>query len=178
MDDTAAAARMPSSLPAELHTVPRPPSHIRSSSERNGTLAGSLAISPTCRRASPAAPRPCPTGASLPSSASPLPARTPYLIAHGRLSGLAREFLFYNYESAAHFVHTPAKSMVSNDFFGLITTSALTAEGIRESRTASRSRRFMRFRCTAPPSARPTVNPTRVPEGAAVPVPCASCRAK
>ena len=58
---------------------------------------------------------------------------------------------------------TASKSLVSNDFFGLMTMSALTSAGGRDNRTASRSRRFMRLRSTAPPRARPTVNPTRSP---------------
>jgi hypothetical protein len=59
---------------------------------------------------------------------------------------------------------TSAKSMTSKDFFGLMTTSAPTSPGKPQSRTASRNRRFMRLRCTAPPRARPTVNPMRGPE--------------
>jgi hypothetical protein len=58
---------------------------------------------------------------------------------------------------------TTEKSVTNNDFFGLITTSAATPQGGEDKRTASRKRRFMRLRCTAPPSARPTVNPTRSP---------------
>ena len=58
---------------------------------------------------------------------------------------------------------TTEKSVVNNDFFGLITTSAATPASGRDLRTASRKRRFMRLRCTAPPRARPTVNPTRRP---------------
>jgi hypothetical protein len=59
---------------------------------------------------------------------------------------------------------TSAKSMTSNDFFGLMTTSAATPAGSPHSRTASRKRRFIRLRCTAPPRARPTVNPMRGPD--------------
>src|SRR6266571_4979886 len=58
---------------------------------------------------------------------------------------------------------TAAKSTVNNDFFGLMTTSALALAAGRVSRTASRKRRFIRLRCTAPPSARLTVNPIRSP---------------
>ena len=58
---------------------------------------------------------------------------------------------------------TWAKSMVSSDFFGLMTTSAFGVARGRVSRTASRKRRFIRLRCTAPPRARPTVNPMRSP---------------
>ena len=54
-----------------------------------------------------------------------------------------------------------AKSTASTDFLGLMTTSALDPAIGRVSRTASRRRRFIRLRCTAPPSARPTVNPMR-----------------
>lgn len=64
---------------------------------------------------------------------------------------------------------TAVKSLVSNDFFGLMTTSAEIPCTGRVMRTASRKRRFMRLRCTAPPSARPTVNPTRSPCGGGVP---------
>src|SRR6202158_4235060 len=58
---------------------------------------------------------------------------------------------------------TTENSSVSTDFFGLITTSTAPASFSteRRSRTASRSRRLIRFRSTAPPSTRPTVNPTR-----------------
>jgi hypothetical protein len=70
------------------------------------------------------------------------------------------------------------KSTVSNDFFGLITiststTSAFAPAGVSVSRTASRKRRFIRLRCTAPPRARPTVNPIRGPDatGAFAPPP-------
>jgi len=61
---------------------------------------------------------------------------------------------------------TSAKSAFSSDFLGLITTSAPTPahERVPARRTASRKRRFMRLRSTAPPKARPTVNPTREPE--------------
>jgi hypothetical protein len=59
---------------------------------------------------------------------------------------------------------TSAKSAVNSDFFGLITTSALAPASGRVSRTASRKRRFIRLRSTAPPSPRPTVNPMRSPE--------------
>jgi hypothetical protein len=48
----------------------------------------------------------------------------------------------------------------------LITTSAATPATGRDMRTASRKRRFIRLRSTAPPSARPTVNPIRSPCGA------------
>ncbi len=65
--------------------------------------------------------------------------------------------------------NTFSKSAVSSDFFGLITTSTATGAPGRVNRTASRSRRFMRFRSTAPPSTRPTVNPTRSPCGAGAP---------
>ena len=41
-------------------------------------------------------------------------------------SWLARELLFYDYESTAELRSPPRRSpMVSNDFFGLMTTSAL-----------------------------------------------------
>src|SRR6202050_3695426 len=60
-------------------------------------------------------------------------------------------------------LRTAAKSVVSNDFFGLMTTSAAIAVSGSVMRTASRKRRFMRLRWTAPPRARPTVNPTRRP---------------
>jgi hypothetical protein len=59
---------------------------------------------------------------------------------------------------------TSPKSTVKSPFFGLMTTSALAPTGGRVSRTASRNRRFIRLRSTAPPSARPTVNPMRSPE--------------
>src|SRR5580692_8400858 len=60
---------------------------------------------------------------------------------------------------------TTENSNVSTDFFGLITTSTEHAPRSteRRNRTASRRRRLIRFRCTAPPSTRPTVNPTRAP---------------
>ncbi len=45
----------------------------------------------------------------------------------------------------------------------MTTSAAGPATGL-VSRTASRKRRFIRLRCTAPPKARPTVNPTRNPE--------------
>jgi hypothetical protein len=61
-------------------------------------------------------------------------------------------------------LRTAAKSTDSSDFFGLMTTSAATPSDGTAMRTASRKRRFMRLRCTAPPSARPTVNPTRRPD--------------
>ena len=64
---------------------------------------------------------------------------------------------------------TTEKSMASKDFFGLITTSAATPFGGLDRRTASRKRRFMRLRCTAPPRTRPTVNPMRSPCGAGTP---------
>lgn len=64
---------------------------------------------------------------------------------------------------------TAAKSVVSNDFLGLMTTSAATPAGGRVMRTASRKRRFVRFRWTAPPRARPTVKPMRRPWGADLP---------
>lgn len=71
---------------------------------------------------------------------------------------------------------TAVKSAVSKDFFGLITTSAAAPAGGSVMRTASRRRRFMRLRWTAPPNARPTVNPTRSPcaAGALIFVSCAS----
>jgi hypothetical protein len=56
-----------------------------------------------------------------------------------------------------------ANSVVRNDFFGLITTSTETFGTDSCSRTASRKRRFMRLRSTAPPNARPTVKPMRIP---------------
>jgi len=84
-------------------------------------------------------------------------------VAHVRLSGFglrASEILFV---AASGFVFpdsfcsitakarltsfcNAAKSIVSNDFFGLITTSAATPAGGRDMRTASRRRRFMRLR--------------------------------
>lgn len=60
-----------------------------------------------------------------------------------------------------------AKSAVRSDFFGLITTSAARLVGGCDKRTASRRRRFMRLRSTAPPRARLTVKPTRRACGAA-----------
>jgi hypothetical protein len=58
---------------------------------------------------------------------------------------------------------TTENSSVSTDFLGLITTSTAPdlASASRRNRTASRSRRLIRFRSTAPPSTRPTVKPTR-----------------
>src|ERR1700731_3418759 len=58
---------------------------------------------------------------------------------------------------------TTENSSVSTDFFGLMTTSTAPAlfSTERRSRTASRIRRLIRFRSTAPPSTLPTVNPTR-----------------
>ena len=58
-------------------------------------------------------------------------------------------------------------STVRTEFFGLITTSTAGPGDVRLKRTASRNRRFMRFRSTAPPSARPTVKPTRIPSPSA-----------
>jgi len=60
--------------------------------------------------------------------------------------------------------NSASKPVVKSTFFGLITTSAPWPGTGRVRRTASRKRRFMRLRWTAPPSARPTVNPTRRPE--------------
>lgn len=54
-----------------------------------------------------------------------------------------------------------SNSTFNNDFLGLMTTSAAILFCGRRRRTASRSRRFMRLRSTAPPNARLTVNPTR-----------------
>src|ERR1700680_2709355 len=58
---------------------------------------------------------------------------------------------------------TTENSSVSTDFFGLITTSTAPASfsAERPSHAAPRRRRLIRFRSTAPPSTRPTVNPTR-----------------
>src|SRR6267378_6386139 len=60
---------------------------------------------------------------------------------------------------------TNENSSVSTDFFGLITTSTAPVpfSTERRSRTASRNRRLIRFRVTAPPSTLPTVNPMRAP---------------
>ena len=65
-----------------------------------------------------------------------------------------------------------SKSAVNTIFLGLMTTSAGISVPGRVRRTASRRRRFMRLRWTAPPRARPTVNPTRRPAQ----VPVESCR--
>src|SRR5258706_14069509 len=64
---------------------------------------------------------------------------------------------------------TTENSSVSTDFFGLITTSTPPFSTERYSRTASRSRRLIRFRTTAPPSTLPTVNPTRALFSGALP---------
>src|SRR6202163_1175763 len=66
---------------------------------------------------------------------------------------------------------TTENSSVSTDFFGLITTSTAPASfsAERRSRTASRNRRLILFRSTAPPSTLPTVNPTRVPVSGTAP---------
>src|ERR1700690_709511 len=58
---------------------------------------------------------------------------------------------------------TAENSTVRTDFFGLITTSMEPADASAErcSRTASRKRRLIRLRSTAPPSTRPTVKPMR-----------------
>jgi len=71
-----------------------------------------------------------------------------------------------------------SKSTVKTAFFGLITTSASGPGRGRLRRTASRRRRFVRFRCTAPPRTRPTVNPTRSPEPCRSPAEPASCRSR
>ena len=52
------------------------------------------------------------------------------------------------------------KSIAKTVFFGLITTSIAPGNDAPV-RTTSLRRRLMRFRSTAPPSCRPTVNPTR-----------------
>ena len=52
---------------------------------------------------------------------------------------------------------------VSTLFRGLNTTSTGPSQAGGDSRTASRMRRLMRLRSTAPPSTLPTVNPTRGP---------------
>ena len=54
-------------------------------------------------------------------------------------------------------------SAFNTDFFGLMTTSTGIPRPGQCKRTASRNRRFMRLRSTAPPSTRPTVNPTQAP---------------
>src|SRR5581483_6452085 len=51
---------------------------------------------------------------------------------------------------------------------GLITTSTGKFKALRLKRAASRRRRFRRLRWTAPPSARPTVNPIRGPRDSCV----------
>jgi hypothetical protein len=57
-----------------------------------------------------------------------------------------------------------ANSTASTDFLGLITTSTRArSSNSTRLRTASRIRRLIRFRWTAPPNARPTVMPTRGP---------------
>src|SRR5260221_11073289 len=58
---------------------------------------------------------------------------------------------------------TTENSSVSTDFFGLITTSTAPAlfSTARPSLTASRSRLFIRFRSTPPPSTCHTVTPSR-----------------
>jgi len=55
------------------------------------------------------------------------------------------------------------KAIVRTDFFGLMTTSTAGLGIGRVKRTDSRKRRFIRLRSTAPPRARLTVNPTRIP---------------
>src|SRR4051812_43644305 len=78
-----------------------------------------------------------------------------------------------------HALHLPPRSMTANplatsatstgnsafitDFFGLMTTSAERCKFPRFMRTASRTRRRIRLRCTDPPSARLTVRPMRGP---------------
>jgi len=52
-------------------------------------------------------------------------------------------------------------STVSTDFLGLMTTSTAVFSARRSKRTASRKRRLIRLRSTAPPSNRPTVKPKR-----------------
>src|SRR4051812_20236824 len=54
-------------------------------------------------------------------------------------------------------------SSVTADFLGLITTSTFALSGPKFFRSASRMRRLIRLRVTAPPSIFPTVSPTRGP---------------
>ena len=68
-------------------------------------------------------------------------------------------------ERPLDFAASSAKSAVSADFLGWITTSTPVPAALRLKRTASRIRRRMRFRSTASPSARGTVNPTRAGPG-------------
>ena len=71
-----------------------------------------------------------------------------------------------------------SKLVVNSTFFGLITTSAPGPGRGRVRRTASRKRRFMRLRWTAPPRARPTVNPIRRPGIAGTLAEPAVCRSR
>jgi len=54
-----------------------------------------------------------------------------------------------------------AKGILPTLFRGLNTTSMGPSQAWADNRTASRIRRLMRLRSTAPPSTLPTVNPTR-----------------
>src|SRR3954467_10429500 len=60
------------------------------------------------------------------------------------------------------------KAAFAAERFGLMTTSTARCRVARFIRTASRTRRLIRFRWTEPPSARLTVNPTRGRAAAAV----------
>src|SRR3954465_12968441 len=55
------------------------------------------------------------------------------------------------------------RSKAMADFLGLITTSTFALSGPKFFRSASRIRRLIRLRVTAPPSTFPTVSPTRGP---------------
>ena len=104
-DGTATIATALSSLRAAPRTVPPLPWRIPSRSEYNGTTAEKSAKSPTCTLAAAAARRVLGIGAWKLSSGSRFSASGIFLLGTASVRSLPCKLLFYDYESAADFVH-------------------------------------------------------------------------
>jgi hypothetical protein len=145
-DGSATNVREPSTRPAALRNAPPLPSHIPSTSERTGMREEAGARSSTCIRGETRA-------------------RLGLRSASGQslVDTFGAAFCVITSKARRISCCSPAKSAVSSDFFGLITTSTNGGTSGQQLRTDSRKRRFIRFRSTAPPRARLTVKPMRIP---------------
>lgn len=137
---------MPSIPRAARHAVRRLPSHTPNTSERSGTTAEAAAKSPTCI-----------PGATRVRLGSPSAFRQ--VLANG----FAETFCAITSKARRTSCSRPAKSAFISDFLGLTTTSTAGITAGQQARTDARSRRFIRLRSTAPPRARLTVKPIRMP---------------
>ena len=138
-DDSAAAVPRPASCRAARHDARWLPSRTPSRSARSGRNAAAWATPIACTSA---------TRIAAPAS-----------FRFRRLAPVVRPTA----SRAPLRLISSAKGKVRTLFRGLNTTSTGPSQARGESRTASRIRRLMRLRSTAPPSTLPTVNPTRGP---------------